>query len=184
MKKIALLASAALITAGSISTAEAQRGYRDGWRGGHHGHYYRGSRWGNGGALAAGLIGGALLGGLVTAAATPAYAYPSYNYGYAPAYGYGYAPAYSYGYGYPYGGYYAAPVATRVVYQPAPVYRRVVYRPAPVYRTRVVYQQPRVRTRVVYRQNRPARVVRTVRRDVVTTGSIRRSPYEVRVRYR
>jgi hypothetical protein len=202
MKKLALLASAALITFGSVSSAEAQR-YHRGW----HGGYYH-NHSGNGGALAAGLIGGALLGGLITAAATPAYSYPAYSYPYGGYSYYSYRPRVTYGgdypyngygYGYPYYGtqvvYQRPPVYRRVVYRPAPVYRRVVYRPGPVYRNRVVYApryrdrvvyaQPRYRTRVVYRQNRPARVVRTdVRRNVVTTGSIRRYPYAVRVRYR
>ena len=107
--------------------------------------YYRGGGWGNGGAVAAGLIGGALLGGLITAAATPAY-------------GYGY-PGYGYGYGYPGYGYRTdmdmaatrLPTATRRIpirrygYYSPPV-TRVVYRPAPVYGSRVVYRQPAYRT--------------------------------------
>ncbi|MBJ6127637.1 hypothetical protein [Microvirga splendida] len=184
MKKLALLASVAIIAAGSVGTAEARH------------------RHNRGGAIAAGLIGGALLGGLLTAAATPSYAYPAYGYGYSPyaAPAYGYRTTYSYGYGYPaaypaysypaaypaYGyGYYSAPV-TRVVYRPAPVYRtRVVYRqPRVVYRqprvaTRVVYREPRYRTRVVYRnRDRPA-YYRTTRGDVVVTGSLRRHNREM-----
>lgn len=179
MRKLTILAGAAAITLASVGTAEAQRWrHGDGWRGDYHHRYYRGSRWGNGGALAAGLIGGAVLGGLLTAAATPTYAYPGYGYapyGY-PAYGYRYGYSYPAAYGYPaYSdpsyGYYAAPV-TRVVYRPAPVYRtRVVYR-EPIYGPRVVYRQPRRVTRVVYRDR--GRLVRSVRRDVVTTGSIGR----------
>jgi hypothetical protein len=179
MKKLALLASVAIITAGSVGSAEAQRwrGYRGGW---------------NGGAVAAGLVGGAVLGGLITAAARPAYGYgygyPGYGYypssypayGSQYGYGYGYSPAYSPAYSYPAYGYYSAP-ATQVVYEPAPVYRtRVVYRQPrvvnrvvyaePRYRTRVVYRQPRAVTRVVYRDRAP--IVRSVRRDVLTTGAI------------
>jgi hypothetical protein len=180
MKKLALLASVAIITVGSVGTADAQ--YRRHHRGG----------WDRGGAVAAGLIGGAVLGGLLTAAATPSYAYPSYGYGYNP-YGtpaYGYRSTYSYGYDYPAAypaysypayGYYSAPV-TRVVYQPAPVYQtRVVYR-EPRVATRVVYREPRYRTRVVYRDWDRPRVVRAIRRDVVTTGSISRREMD-RVRY-
>jgi hypothetical protein len=177
MKKIALLAGAALIMASGINPAEAQW-RRAGWYGGHggwYGGYYRHRGWGGGGALAAGLVGGAVLGGLAAAAATPAYGY-GYGYGYPansyPAYGYNYAypaysyPAYGYGYGYPAynypvasnyygygGGYYGAPV----------VERRVVYRTVPRYYPRVVYRQPRI----VHSR----RYVRTV----VTTGSIGRS---------
>jgi hypothetical protein len=177
MRKLALLASAAIITVGSIGSAEAQR-----WRG------YRHGGWNNGGAVAAGLVGGVVLGGLLSAATRPAYAYPGYGYGYGypaysyPSYGYrygGYPVAYNYpdysypAYSYPSYGYYSAPV-TRVVYRPAPVYRtRVVYR-EPRYRTRVVYQQPRTLTRVVYRDRDRARIVRSVRRDVISTGSIDR----------
>ena len=168
MKKLSLLAGAALLAWTSIGPAQAQRAYYGGW---HH----RGG-WGNGGAVAAGLVGGALIGGLIASAATPAYGYPGYGYGY----------------GSPYRGY-AAPVATvdDQYYQPAPVYRtRVVYRqPRIVYRqprvvNRVFYEQPRVRTRVVYRQDQPRRLVRTnIRRDVVTTGSIR-DRRAIRVQYR
>ncbi len=180
MKKLMLLTSAAVLTFGTIGSAQAQRAYyRDGWRGGYY-HHHRG--WGNGGALAAGLIGGALLGGLVTAAATPAYGYPAYGYpGYSyPAYGYRtYYPSYSYGYGYPAYGYgYGDPYGSYA----APVTTRVVYAPVPVYRTRVVYQQPRYRTRVVRQYRERPRVVRAVRRDVVTTGSIRAHRYP-RVQY-
>lgn len=177
MKKVILLTSAALLTFGGIGSAQAQRVYYGhGWNGGYY-HHHRG--WGNGGALAAGLVGGALLGGLISAAATPAYPYPAYSYpAYGYRYGYGYPaysypaygyrwgstyPAYSYGYGYePYSyGYYSAPVTTRVVYAP------------PVYRTRVVYREPRRYVRsAYYRNSARARVVRTVRRDVVTTGSV------------
>jgi hypothetical protein len=156
MKKLALLASAAIITVGSVGSAEAQR------------RHHRGG-WDRGGAVAAGLIGGAVLGGGYRSTY-------SYGYGYPAAY-----PAYSY----PAYGYYSAPVATRVVYQPAPVYQtRVVYRQPrvatrvvyrePRYRERVVYRQPREVTRVVYRDRDRARVVRTIRRDVVSTGSVRR----------
>jgi len=184
MKKLALLASVAIITAGSVGTAEAQRRYH------RHG-------WDRGGAVAAGLIGGAVIGGLLTAAATPSYAYPGYGYypySSYPAYGYRYGysapvaynyPAYGYpAYNYPSYGYYSAPV-TRVVYQPAPVYQtRVVYR-QPRVATRVVYREPRIRTRVVYREPRAVtrvvyrdrdrpRLVRAIRRDVVSTGSISR----------
>ncbi|MBD2747897.1 hypothetical protein IC232_14445 [Microvirga sp. BT688] len=169
MKKFALLAGVAIITVGSVGTADAQ--YRRHHRGG----------WNNGGAVAAGLIGGAVLGGLLTAAATPSYAYPGYGYGYPASYpAYGYRSTYSYGYGYPAAypaysapayGYYSAPV-TRVVYQPAPVYQtRVVYR-EPRVATRVVYREPRYRTRVVYRDRNRDRVVRVIRRDVVSTGSV------------
>jgi hypothetical protein len=178
MKKLALLASAAIITVGSVGSAEAQR------------RHHRGG-WDRGGAVAAGLIGGAVLGGLLTAAATPSYAYPGYGYYPYSAPAYGYRSTYSYGsaaypaYSYPAYGYYSAPVATRVVYQPAPVYQtRVVYRQPrvatrvvyrePRYRERVVYRQPREVTRVVYRDRDRARVVRTIRRDVVSTGSVRR----------
>ncbi len=185
MKKLALLAGVGLLAFGSIDTAEAQRGNRDGgfrhgghWR--HHHHY--GYRYNTGGALAAGFVGGALLGGLATAAAAP--------------YGYGY-PAYGYGVGYPVASTYVAPayetrivyrqptVRTRVVYRTAPAVRRtrVVYRQAPVVRQRIVYQQPRARivsqpaysTRVTYRQNQRGRVAvrSTVRRDVMSTGTIR-----------
>jgi hypothetical protein len=178
MKKFALLASVAIITVGSVGTADAQ--YRRHHRGG----------WDRGGAVAAGLIGGALLGGLITAAATPAYAYPGYGYYPYSAPAYGYRTTYNYGYGYPAAypaysypayGYYSAPV-TRVVYQPAPVYRtRVVYR-QPRVATRVVYREPRYRTRVVYRDRDRSRVVRAYRRDVVTTGSLRRERQNDRVR--
>jgi hypothetical protein len=79
-----------------------------------------------------------------------------------------------------------------VVYQQAPVYRsRVAYdQPRVVYRqprvvNRAFYEQPRVRTRIVYRQDQPRRMVRThVRRDVVTTGSIRDRRNVIRVQYR
>jgi hypothetical protein len=188
MKKFALLASVAIITAGSVGTADAQ--YR---------RYHHRGGWNNGGAVAAGLIGGAVLGGLLTAAATPSYAYPGYGYGYPASYpAYGYRSTYSYGYGYPAAypaysypsyGYYSAPV-TRVVYQPAPVYRtRVVYRQPRVatrvvYReprvaTRVVYREPRSRTRVVYRDRERAAYYRTNRGDVVVTGSLRRHNREM-----
>jgi hypothetical protein len=181
MRKFALLASVAIITVGSVGTAEAQRRY-----------YHRHGGWNNGGAVAAGLIGGAVIGGLLTAAATPSYAYPGYGYGYSPygAPAYGYRSSYSYDYGYPaaypaYGypayGYYSAPV-TRVVYRPAPVYQtRVVYR-QPRVATRVVYREPRYRTRVVYRDRDRPRVVRAYRRDVVSTGSIWRERQIDRVR--
>ena len=53
MKKVILLSSAALITFASIGSAEAQRYYRDGWRGG----YYHNRGWNNGGAVAAGAAG-------------------------------------------------------------------------------------------------------------------------------
>ena len=175
MKKFALLAGVAIITVGSVGTADAQ--YRRHHRGG----------WDRGGAVAAGLIGGALLGGLITAAATPAYAYPGYGYYPYSAPAYGYRTTYNYGYGYPAAypaysypayGYYSAPV-TRVVYQPAPVYRtRVVYR-QPRVATRVVYREPRYRTRVVYRDRDRPRVVRAYRRDVVSTGSLRRQNREM-----
>ncbi|MCC2650731.1 MAG: hypothetical protein K0Q60_886 [Microvirga sp.] len=177
MKKFALLAGIAIITVGSVGTADAQ--YR---------RYHRGG-WNNGGAVAAGLIGGAVLGGLLTAAATPSYAYPGYGYGSYPygAPGYGYRTTYNYGYGYPAAypaysypayGYYSAPV-TRVVYQPAPVYRtRVVYR-QPRVATRVVYREPRYRTRAVYRDRDRPRVVRAYRQDVVSTGSLRRQYREM-----
>jgi hypothetical protein len=182
MKKFALLASVAIITVGSVGTADAQ--YR---------RYHHRGGWNNGGAVAAGLIGGAVLGGLLTAAATPSYAYPGYGYGYPASYpAYGYRSTYSYGYGYPAAypaysypsyGYYSAPV-TRVVYQPAPVYQtRVVYR-EPRVATRVVYREPRYRTRVVYRDRDRPRVVRAIHRDVVTTGSLRRQYREMdRIRH-
>ena len=180
MKKLALLASVAIITVGSVGTADAQ--YRRHHRGG----------WDRGGAVAAGLIGGVVLGGLLTAAATPAYANPGYGYYPYSAPAYGYRSTYSYGYGYPAAypaysqpayGYYSAPV-TRVVYQPAPVYRtQVVYR-QPRVATRVVYREPRYRTRVVYRDRDRPRVVRAYRRDVVTTGSLRRQNREMdRIRH-
>lgn len=71
MRKLATLASAALILTGSVCVANAQYWRGGGW--GYHGGYYRYGCCG-GGAIAAGLIGGALLGGLATAAATaPAY---------------------------------------------------------------------------------------------------------------
>jgi hypothetical protein len=176
MKKFALLASVAIITVGSVGTADAQ--YRRHHRGG----------WDRGGAVAAGLIGGAVLGGLLTAAATPSYAYPGYGYYPYSAPAYGYRSTYSYGYGYPaYSypayGYYSAPV-TRVVYEPAPVYRtRVVYR-QPRVATQVVYREPRYRTRVVYRDRDRPRVVRAYRRDVVSTGSIWRERENERSRLR
>ncbi|WP_052003249.1 hypothetical protein [Microvirga sp. BSC39] len=175
MKRFALLASVAIITVGSVGTADAQ--YRRHHRGG----------WNNGGAVAAGLIGGAVLGGLLTAAATPSYAYPGYGYYPYSAPAYGYRSTYSYGYGYPAAypaysapayGYYSAPV-TRVVYQPAPVYQtRVVYR-QPRVATRVVYREPRYRTRVVYRDRDRAAYYRTTRGDVVVTGSLRRHNREM-----
>ncbi|MGF9759216.1 hypothetical protein AAII07_28855 [Microvirga sp. 0TCS3.31] len=178
MKKFALLAGVAIITVGSVGTADAQ--YR---------RYHRGG-WNNGGAVAAGLVGGALIGGLLTAAATPSYAYPGYGYYPYTAPAYGYRSSYSYGYGYPAAypaysapayGYYSAPV-TRVVYQPAPVYQtRVVYR-QPRVATRVVYREPRYRTRVVYRDRDRPRVVRAYRRDVMSTGSIWRERQADRVR--
>ena len=72
-----------------------------------------------------------------------------------------------------------------MVYRQPRVVNRVVYRTAPVYQPRVMYRQPRAVTRVVYRQNRPARIVRNgVRRDVVTTGSIRNNAYRVRAQTR
>jgi hypothetical protein len=177
MKKFALLASVAIISVGSIGTADAQyRRHRGGWD--------------RGGAVAAGLIGGAVLGGLLTAAATPSYAYPGYGYYPYGAPAYGYRSSYSYGYGYPAAypaysypayGYYSAPV-TRVVYRPAPVYRtQVVYREPRVV-NRVVYREPRYRTRVVYRDGDRPRVVRAIRRDVVNTGSIWRERQNDRVR--
>ncbi|MBB3019813.1 hypothetical protein FHR70_002878 [Microvirga lupini] len=179
MKKLALLAGVAVITAGSVGTADAQ-----------HRYYHRHGGWNNGGAVAAGLIGGAVIGGLLTAAATPSYAYPGYGYGYypygAPAYGYRYSYGYGYpaaypAYSYPAYGYYSAP-ATRVVYRPAPVYQtRVVYR-QPRVATRVVYREPRYRTRVVYRDRDRPRVVRAYRRDVVSTGSVWRQRQADRVR--
>jgi len=179
MKKFALLAGVAIITVGSVGTADAQ--YR---------RHHRG--WDRGGAVAAGLIGGAVLGGLLTAAATPSYAYPGYGYYPYSAPAYGYRSTYSYGYGYPEAypaysapayGYYSAPV-TRVVYQPAPVYQtRVVYR-QPRVATQVVYREPRYRTRVVYRDRDRDRVVRVIRRDVSSTGSIWRERQNDRNRLR
>jgi len=72
MKKLALLASVAIITVGSVGTADAQyRRHRGGWD--------------RGGAVAAGLIGGLALGAIASAAANPYYG-PAY---YRPAY---YAP--------------------------------------------------------------------------------------------
>ena len=59
MRKLATLATAALIMTGSVGTADAQYWRGGGW--GYHGGYYRNYGWG-GGAVAAGLVGGALLG--------------------------------------------------------------------------------------------------------------------------
>lgn len=76
MKKVAIVAAAALVGVGSlVSTGAEARG--------------------RGGAVAAGLIGGLAAGALLGAAASNAYAAPTYSYGYGyPDYGYGYAPAY------------------------------------------------------------------------------------------
>jgi hypothetical protein len=110
MRKLALSAAAALLVLGSVGSAEAQ--YRYPYRYGG-GHYYRGSGWHGGGAVAAGLIGGLVLGGLAAAAATPPYPY-------------------GYGYGAPYYGGYA---------YPAPAYRTYYsYGPAPYYGPGVVYR--------------------------------------------
>ena len=129
MRKLATLATAALILTGSVGTADAQ------WRGrgwGYHGGYYRHS----GGAVAAGLIGGALLGGLVASAAA------------APAYGYGYGyPAYGYGYGYPAYAYYSPPV----YYRPRYYYARPVYYAPRYYGWNRGYYGPRYYPRAVYR---------------------------------
>jgi hypothetical protein len=73
-------------------------------------------------------------------------------------------------------------VGTRVVYRQAPVVgQRVVYQP----RARMVSRQPAYNTRVTIRQSQqPGRIVRAnVRRDVVTTGSIR-SRQEIRAQRR
>ena len=72
MKKLATLATAALILTGSVGTADAQYWRGPGWG---YGGYYR-SGWG-GGAVGARLGGGAILGGVITAAATA----PSYGDG-------------------------------------------------------------------------------------------------------
>lgn len=55
MRKLAIVAAAALMLTGSVGAANAQY-----WRGGYHGGYYR-NGWGGGGAVAAGLIGGAII---------------------------------------------------------------------------------------------------------------------------
>jgi hypothetical protein len=68
----------------TASPAEAQ------WRRPGYGQpYYRNYRRGNGGAIAAGVVGGLALGALAAGAARPAYAAPI-----APGYGYGAVPAY------------------------------------------------------------------------------------------
>ena len=131
MRKLAIVAAAALMLTGSVGAANAQY-----WRGGYHGGYYR-NGWGGGGAVAAGLIGGAILGGLITAAATPAY---GYGYGY----GYGYPSYASYGAGY----YPPAYYAPRYYYPGAAYYRLVSIR-GPLPTRRVITGRVMVRTAVL-----------------------------------
>jgi hypothetical protein len=118
MKKLAVLSAVALIGAGVFTAADAEARYRRG----------------NGGAVAAGIIGGLAAGALIGAAASNAYAAPAYDYGYAPT---------GYGYGY------SAPRVVRS-YEYAPAY----YVPRRTYRTRVVETYdyvPTYRTRRVVR---------------------------------
>jgi hypothetical protein len=127
MRKLMLLAGAAVIVLGSIGSADAQARYRRG---------YYGGGWGGGGAVAAGIVGGLVLGGLAAAAtAPPAYAYP-YGYGYAP-------PPQPY-----YGGYYAARPVYRPAYGGYPYYGGGVVYSADPY---AAYHEIRGGYRTVYR---------------------------------
>lgn len=187
---------------GNWNRGNWNRGYRDGYRGSTGGALAAGFVGGAvlGGIAAAAPAYG--YGYPAYGYGSPAYGYgygygaASYGYG-APVYGYGYNAGYPVA-SYDDDGYYAAPaygtrvvysqptVRTRVVYRTAPAVQRtrVVYRQAPAVRQRVVYQQPRARmvaqpsynTRVTFQQGQRDRaMVRTsVRRDVVSTGSLDR----------
>ncbi|MEE7503606.1 hypothetical protein ACLBXO_25570 [Methylobacterium sp. C33D] len=108
MRKIGIIATAAVMALGSVavtSSAEARPyGYHGGYGGYGHG-YYRGRRGiGTGAAIGLGIAG--LAAGAIAAGAARD-SYYGGGYGYAPSYGYGYAPVYGgYGYAAPGYGYY------------------------------------------------------------------------------
>ncbi|MGU3360221.1 hypothetical protein ACLBWX_07800 [Methylobacterium sp. M6A4_1b] len=100
MTRLAALTAAALVALGTFGAPEAQAR-------------------GNGGAIAAGVIGGLAAGALLGAAVSEAHAAPGYEYGYGRP-----APAYEY-----------EDDAPVVRYRPAPVMRGYAYDEAPSYRS-------------------------------------------------